>query len=138
MKDFNRLAQTALPVLMQIPAPRQVDPALVEGCHTYADAVCLCLDKRIRRLREGEIAEYLGFKGPHLAKVKIGKGYLTSDQEAILQRLCSNTAIEQYAEKRRADLDRMLKVPDVDPDVAALVERLVAQKLAEAQQSRVA
>ena len=138
MKDFNRLAQSALPVLMQIPEPRQIDPALVEACQTYADAVCLCLDKRIRRLREGEIAEYLGFKGPHLAKVKGGRGYLTSDQEAILQRLCSNTAIEQYAAKRRADLDRMLKVPDVDPDVAALVERLVAQKMAEAQQSRVA
>ncbi|QTO46357.1 hypothetical protein [Burkholderia latens] len=138
MKDFNHLAQAALPVLMQIPAPRQIEQILIEGCKTYADAVCLCLDKRIRRLNEGEIAEYLGFKGPHLAKVKGGKGYLTSDQEAILQRLCSNTAIEQYAEKRRNDLDRMLKAPDVDPDVAALVERLVAQKLAEAQRARTA
>ncbi|MDW9242908.1 hypothetical protein [Burkholderia cepacia] len=138
MKDFNRLAQMALPVLLEIPAPRAIEPALIESCETYSDAVCLCLERRIRRLREGEIAEYLGFKGPHLAKVKGGKGYLTSDQEAILQRLCSNTAIEQYAEKRRADLDRMLQRPDLAPDVEALVERLVAQKLAEAQLARVA
>lgn len=138
MKDFNHLAQTALPVLMQIPAPRQIEQILIEDCKTYADAVCLCLEKRIRRLNEGEIAGYLGFKGPHLAKVKLGKGYLTSDQEAILQRLCSNTAIEQYAEKRRNDLDLMLRAPDVDPATAALVERLVAQKLAEAQRARMA
>ncbi|KVC81417.1 hypothetical protein WI75_08705 [Burkholderia ubonensis] len=115
-----------------------MERTLIDECKTFGDAVCLCLERRIRRLSEGEIAGYLGFRPPHLAKVKQGKGYLTSDQEAILERLCSNTAISQYARKRQAELERMIPKPDISDEMKAMVEALVAQKLAEAKQEKAA
>jgi hypothetical protein len=84
---------------------------LVETCEDYGDAIRLCLDKRVRRIREGEIAEYLGFAAPHLTKVKNGQGYLTTDQELILQHLCSNWAISQYAEMRKNQLAELIESP---------------------------
>lgn len=111
MKNFNDLMQLALPVLMEIPKPRQLDTGLIETCEDYGDAIRLCLDKRVRRIREGEIAEYLGFAAPHLTKVKNGQGYLTTDQELILQHLCSNWAIAQYAEMRKNQLAELIESP---------------------------
>jgi hypothetical protein len=111
MKNFNDLMQLALPVLMEIPKPRHLDSGLVETCEDYGDAIRLCLDKRVRRIREGEIAEYLGFAAPHLTKVKNGQGYLTTDQELILQHLCSNWAISQYAEMRKNQLAELIESP---------------------------
>lgn len=111
MKNFNQLMQLALPLLMEVPRPRRVESALVHGCADYGDAIRLCLQGRIRKIREGEIAEYLGFSAPHLAKVKHGKGYLTSDQELILQHLCSNWAIAQYAEMRKSQLAELIESP---------------------------
>jgi hypothetical protein len=69
------------------------------------------LDKRVRRIREGEIAEYLGFAAPHLTKVKNGQGYLTTDQELVLQHLCSNWAISQYSEMRKRQIAEMIETP---------------------------
>jgi hypothetical protein len=111
MKNFNELMQLALPVLMEIPKPKHLEAALVETCEDYGDAIRLCLDKRVRRIREGEIAEYLGFAAPHLTKVKNGQGYLTTDQELILQHLCSNWAISQYAEMRKNQLAELIESP---------------------------
>lgn len=111
MKNFNDLMQLALPVLMEIPKPRHLDTGLIETCEDYGDAIRLCLDKRVRRIREGEIAEYLGFAAPHLTKVKNGQGYLTTDQELILQHLCSNWAITQYAEMRKNQLAELIESP---------------------------
>lgn len=111
MKNFNDLMQLALPVLMEIPKPRHLEVNLVETCEDYGDAIRLCLDKRVRRIREGEIAEYLGFAAPHLTKVKNGQGYLTTDQELILQHLCSNWAISQYAEMRKNQLAELIESP---------------------------
>lgn len=130
MKNFNELVQLALPLLTDIPKPKALDSHLVASCADYSDAVCLCLDKRVRRIRESEIAEYLGFKAPHLAKVKAGKGYLTTDQELILQHICSNWAIRQYAEKRQKDLEVMLDKPELPDGMQALVERIVAERMA--------
>lgn len=111
MKNFNDLMQLALPVLMEIPKPKHLEAALVATCEDYGDAIRLCLDKRVRRIREGEIAEYLGFAAPHLTKVKNGQGYLTTDQELILQHLCSNWAISQYAEMRKNQLAELIESP---------------------------
>lgn len=111
MKKFSDLMQLALPVLMEIPKPRLLEHELLETCDDYGDAIRLCLDKRIRRIRESEIAEYLGFSAPHLTKVKNGQGYLTTDQELVLQHLCSNWAISQYAEMRKAQLAQMIESP---------------------------
>lgn len=111
MKNFNDLMQLALPVLMEIPKPRHLESNLVATCEDYGDAIRLCLDKRVRRIREGEIAEYLGFAAPHLTKVKNGQGYLTTDQELILQHLCSNWAISQYAEMRKNQLAELIESP---------------------------
>jgi hypothetical protein len=111
MKNFNDLVQLALPVLMEIPRPRRIDHELVKTCTDYGDAIRMCLQQRVRKIREGEIAEYLGFSAPHLAKVKQGRGYLTSDQELILQHLCSNWAICQYAEMRKSQLAEMIETP---------------------------
>lgn len=121
MKNFNDLMQLALPVLMEIPKPRRLEDGLIESCEDYGDAIRLCLDKRIRRIREGEIAEYLGFSAPHLTKVKNGQGYLTSDQELVLQHLCSNWAIGQYSEMRKRQIAEMIDSP------AAEIARLRAQ-----------
>jgi hypothetical protein len=121
MKNFNALVQLALPVLMEIPKPRQLDDGLIDTCDDYGDAIRLCLDKRIRRIREGEIAEYLGFAAPHLTKVKNGQGYLTTDQELVLQHLCSNWAITQYAEMRKRQLASLIDSP------AAEIARLKAE-----------
>ena len=111
MKKFDELMQVALPVLMEIPKPRAIDQALIEACNDYGDAIRLCLDKRIRRIRESEIAEYLGFSAPHLTKVKNGQGYLTTDQELVLQHLCSNWAISQYADMRKVQLAELIDSP---------------------------
>jgi hypothetical protein len=121
MKNFNALVQLALPVLMEIPKPRQLEDGLIDTCDDYGDAIRLCLDKRIRRIREGEIAEYLGFAAPHLTKVKNGQGYLTTDQELVLQHLCSNWAITQYADMRKKQLADMIDSP------AAEIARLKAE-----------
>jgi hypothetical protein len=121
MKSFNELMQVALPVLMEIPGPRHLEATLIDTCADYGDAIRLCLDKRIRRIRESEIAEYLGFSAPHLTKVKNGQGYLTTDQELVLQHLCSNWAISQYAEMRKSQLAEM-----IDPH-AAEIARLKAK-----------
>ncbi|MDN7965887.1 hypothetical protein [Burkholderia multivorans] len=111
MKSFNDLVQLALPILMEIPKPRHIAIEEVRQCRDYGDAVRLCMRKRLRRLNEGEIASYLGFSAPHLTKVKNGKGYMTSDQELILQHLCSNWAISQYAEMRKSQLAEMIETP---------------------------
>jgi hypothetical protein len=111
MKNFNDLMQLALPVLMEIPKPRRLEDGLIESCEDYGDAIRLCLDKRVRRIREGEIAEYLGFAAPHLTKVKNGQGYLTTDQELVLQHLCSNWAISQYSEMRKRQIAEMIETP---------------------------
>lgn len=121
MKNFNDLMQLALPVLMEVPKPRILDRELLERCQDYGDAIRLCLDKRIRRIRESEIAEYLGFSAPHLTKVKNGQGYLTTDQELVLQHLCSNWAISQYADMRKSQLATLIESP------AAEIARLKAQ-----------
>jgi hypothetical protein len=121
MKNFNDLMQLALPVLMEIPKPMRLDDGLVASCDDYGDAIRLCLDKRVRRIREGEIAEYLGFAAPHLTKVKNGQGYLTTDQELVLQHLCSNWAISQYGEMRKSQLAEMIDSP------AAQIARLQAE-----------
>jgi hypothetical protein len=114
MKNFNDLMQLALPVLMEIPKPRLIDEGLIASCEDYGDAIRLCLDKRVRRIRESEIAEYLGFRPPHLAKVKNGQGYLTSDQELVLQHLCSNWAIGQYADMRKKQIAELIDSPEAE------------------------
>lgn len=111
MKNFNELMQLALPLLMEVPKPRRLDAALVDECVDYGDAIRLCLKRRVRKIPEGEIAGLLGFSAPHLTKVKHGKGYLTSDQELVLQHLCSNWAISQYAEMRKSQLAEMIETP---------------------------
>lgn len=121
MKSFNDLMQLALPVLMEIPKPRAIDQELIETCTDYSDAIRLCLDKRMRRIRESEIAEYLGFSAPHLTKVKNGRGYLTTDQELVLQHLCSNWAITQYADMRKSQLEELIDSPQAE------IARLKAQ-----------
>jgi hypothetical protein len=121
MKNFKDLMQLALPVITEIPKPLTLDVQLIETCEDYGDAIRLCLDKRIRRIRESEIAEYLGFSAPHLTKVKNGQGYLTTDQELVLQHLCSNWAISQYADMRKKQLAEL-----IDPQ-AAEIAKLKAQ-----------
>ena len=59
MKSFYSLAQKVLPVLTEIPPPRPLDDALIDACQNYGDAVRLCLEYRISRKNEGEIAGYL-------------------------------------------------------------------------------
>jgi hypothetical protein len=138
MKSFYEMAQDALPVLTHIPPLRELDKALIESCKDYSDAVCLCLESRIRKLQEGEIAAYLGFKRPQLAKVKMGIGRLDRDQETLLQRLCSNKAIQQYSEMRERQLDEMLEKPDLPAGMEALVARLVEEQLSRERGARAA
>lgn len=138
MKSFYELVQIALPVLTNIPEPRQLDKALIESCKDYSDAVCLCLESRIRKLQEGEIAAYLGFKRPQLAKVKMGLGRLDRDQEALLQRLCSNKAIQQYSEMRERQLEEMIEKPEIPAGMEALVARLVEERMAREKETRFA
>jgi hypothetical protein len=130
--SFYRRVQAALPVLTTIPDPRRLDDALIESCKDYRDAVTLCLDSRIRKMQEGEIAAYLGLKRAQLAKVKMGLAKLSTEQETILQRLCSNTALRQYADKCERDIDNLIDKPGISPDVEEMVNRLVAQKVAAA------
>lgn len=131
MKDFYHLVQLALPVLTDIPRPRKLDDALIEACKSYGDAVRVCLDHRIARKNEAEIAGCLGFKGAHLSKVKYGKGYLSSEQEAILQRACSNTAIKQWAQKCERDLEKWLTKPegDVPEHLKAMLSQMVQEEI---------
>lgn len=131
MKDFYSLAQMALPVLTDIPRPRRLEDALIDACKSYGDAICLCLESRIARKNEGEIASYLGFKGAHLAKVKYGKGYLSSEQETILQRVCSNTAIKQWAEKCERDLEKWMTRPEgeIPEHVKAMLSQMVQDEI---------
>jgi len=136
MKSFYDLAQAVLPVLTTVPEPRDLDKALIASCKDYSDAVTLCLDHRIRKLQEGEIASYLGWKRAQLAKVKMGLGKLNGDQETILQRLCSNNAIKQYSAMREQELDDMIEKPEMPAGMEALVERMVAEKMAALEVSR--
>lgn len=131
MRDFYRLAQAALLVLTDIPPPRKLDDALIDACKTYGDAVRTCLNHRIARKNEAEIAGLLGFKGAHLSKVKYDKGYLSSEQETILQRACSNTAIKQWAEKCERDLEKWLNKPegDVPEHVRAILAQMVQDEI---------
>lgn len=138
MKSFYELAQLALPVLTNIPEPRELDKALIESCKDYSDAICLCLDSRIRKLQEGEIAAYLGFKRAQLAKVKMGLARLDRDQESLLQRLCSNKAIKQYSDMRDQQLDDMIEKPGMPAGMEALVARLVEERMAQEKERRTA
>jgi hypothetical protein len=127
MNSFYDRVQAALPVLTTIPGPRRLDDALVESCNDYTDAVRLCLDKRIRKMQEGEIAAYLGLKRAQLAKVKMNLAKLSSDQEVLLQHLCSNWAIKQFRDMEEARLEQWLERPETMEDVIA---RKVAEQLA--------
>lgn len=111
MKNFNELLQLALPLIMEVPRPRRIEQELVETCADYGDAIRLCLQKRVRKINEGDLARCLGFEPPHLSKVKQGKGYLSSDQELVLQHLCSNWAIKQYSEMHGSQLAEMIETP---------------------------
>jgi len=112
MKTFNDLLQLSLPLISEIPRPRFLDDALIANLDDYSDAVRLCINSRLRRMSEAEIANCLGFSAPHLAKVKSGRGYLTTDQALVLQHLCSNWAIRQYDEARRQQLAEMTETPE--------------------------
>jgi len=107
MKTFNDLLQLSLPLISEIPRPRFLDDALISNLADYSAAVRLCINSRLRRMSEAEIANCLGFSAPHLAKVKAGRGYLTTDQALVLQHLCSNLSIRQYEEIRREQLVEM-------------------------------
>jgi hypothetical protein len=140
MKSFYELVQTALPVLTTIPPSRKLDDALIESCADYSDAVRLCLDNRIRKLQEGEIANYLGFKRAQLAKVKMGLAKLTSDQEELLQHLCSNVAIDQFRAMRKSQLKAWLATPekDIPEEMKAVVAQMVREQIASMGYVRVA
>ena len=112
MKTFNDLMQLSLPLISEIPKPRFLDDALIANLDDYSDAVRLCINNRLRRMSEAEIANCLGFSAPHLSKVKTGRGYLTTDQALVLQHLCSNWAIRQYDESRRQQLAEMTETPE--------------------------
>lgn len=139
MNSFYTRVQEALPVLTTIPSPRKLDDALIESCKNDADAVCMCLDNRIRKMQEGEIAWHLGLKRAQLSKVKMGLAKLSRDQEVILQRLCSNWAIRQYAEMREREIGRLIEQdrPALSPEMQAVVTQLVEQRLAEHHQRAV-
>lgn len=122
MKNINDLLQYSLPLISEIPKPRYLDDALVTDCQDYGAAVRLCIGERIRRMSEAEIAECLGFKPPHLSKVKQGRGYLTADQEVILQYLCSNWSIRQYQEMRA---DQMAELTESPADKIVRLERQI-------------
>jgi hypothetical protein len=100
--------------------------------------VRLCLDKRIRKMQEGEIAAYLGLKRAQLAKVKMNLAKLSSDQEALLQRLCSNTAIKQFRDMEEARLEKWLGEPDLPAGMEEIIARKVAEQLAALGHARVA
>jgi hypothetical protein len=138
MKSFYDLAQAVLPILTDIPEPRDLDKALIAACKDYSDAVTACLDNRIRKMQEGEIASYLGWKRAQLAKVKMGIGKLNRDQEEILQRLCSNTAIDQYSAMRKQELEDMIEKPGLPAGMEALVARLVEERMAKEKEMRAA
>jgi len=131
MKTFNDLLQLSLPLISEIPRPRFLDDALIANLDDYSDAVRLCINSRLRRMSEAEIANCLGFSAPHLAKVKAGRGYLTTDQALVLQHLCSNWAIRQYDESRRQQLAEMTETPSeklarLEAEVAELKRRRAA------------
>jgi len=130
INSFYNRVQAALPVLTTIPGPRRLDDALIVSCKDYTDAVRLCLDKRIRKMQEGEIAAYLGLKRAQLAKVKMNLAKLSSDQEALLQRLCSNWAIKQFRDMEEARLEQWLGEPDLPAGMEEVISRKVAEQLA--------
>lgn len=127
MNSLYDKVQAALPVLTTIPGPRKLDDALIESCADYTDAVRLCLDKRIRKMQEGEIAAYLGLKRAQLAKVKMNLAKLSSEQEVMLQHLCSNWAIKQFRDMEEA---RFIKLLEADESMEAIIARKIAEQLA--------
>lgn len=127
MNSLYDRVQAALPVLTSIPGPRRLDDALIESCKDYTDAVRLCLDRRIRKMQEGEIAAYLGLKRAQLAKVKMNLAKLSSDQETLLQHLCSNWAIKQFREMEEAKFAELLEQNDT---MESIIARKVAEQLA--------
>lgn len=130
MNSFYDRVQAALPVLTTIPDPRKLDEALIESCKDYTDAVRLCLDKRIRKMQEGEIAAYLGLKRAQLAKVKMNLAKLSSEQEVMLQHLCSNWAIRQFRDMEEAKFAKWLEKPDLPVGMEEIIARKVAEQLA--------
>ena len=100
MKNFMELRQAALPRLRDF--------------H----------QQRVRRLPEGEIAECLVLKRAHLSRVKSGSHNLTRAQQIILQYLCSNTAIDQYAERITAEIAEATETP---ADTIARLQSELAQ-----------
>ena len=130
MNSLYDLVQIALPILTEIPKPRLIEEAEIKACANYGDAVRLCLKHRIRRLNESEIARCLGFMPPHLVKVKNGKGYLSSDQEVMLQRLCSNWAIQQYQEMREREMAELMNDQAETPE--QMIQRMVDERFAKA------
>jgi len=105
---------------------------LIESCKDYTDAVRLCLDKRIRKMQEGEIAAYLGLKRAQLAKVKMNLAKLSSEQEVLLQHLCSNWAIKQFREMEEERLAKWLEKPtaEIPPEMQAAVAQMVREQIA--------
>lgn len=136
MNSLYDRVQEVLPILTMIPGPRMLDEALIGSCRDYTDAVRLCLDKRIRKMQEGEIAAYLGFKNrAQLAKVKMNLAKLSSEQEVLLQHLCSNWAIKQFRAMEEAKFVQLLETND---SMEAIIARKVAEQLAAMGHARVA
>lgn len=111
MKNFDDMRQIALPLLSEVPKPRRLDDALIDSVKTDADAVKLCIQYRVRRFTEGELAETIGLKKAHFSRVKSGTHNLTRAQQTVLQYLCSNTAIDQYAERIRDEITAATETP---------------------------
>lgn len=111
MKRFDDLKQMALPMLMEVPKPRRLPEVLIEAVRSDAEAMALCLQHRVRRLTEGEIAEQLGLKKAHFARVKAGSHNLTRAQQTVLQYLCSNFAIDQYGERIAQEIQEATETP---------------------------
>lgn len=52
MKSFDDMRQAALPLLMEVPKPRRLDDALIDAVSSDAEAVRLCIERRVRRHRD--------------------------------------------------------------------------------------
>ena len=134
---MSKPKQTSLPLMGAIDSKMvPVDSRLVAMCDTEQAAFRLCVNQaRVRRTQES-IAELMGMTKGALNTVLNSdqserKRHMSRVQQISLQRICGNTAIDQWAdlyEKGLLDCQR-----DVDDELARLeaeVARLRERRMA--------
>lgn len=90
------MKQLEMPFLQLIGDTKNLNLQWINLCHSEADAVSLCWNKRRVKYGVRDAALKLDISYSHLSNIINGKKYFPNDLRTRFQILCGNWAIRQY------------------------------------------